>query len=145
MDSARRATRKSMPLETLAPLAALGGVSLVSVLNWTVDPMPPAFAGKLQDLSSRIVSLDETAALIERLDVVLTVDTAVAHLAGALGKATWVMLHDFPDCRWETAADASYWYPNMRLFRQQTLGDWAPVVAQVKAALRAQAKSRVKA
>lgn len=140
MDSARRATRKSMPLETLAPLAALEGVSLVSVLNWKVEPMPDAFAGRLQDLSSRIVSLDETAALIERLDVVVTVDTAVAHLAGALGKETWVMLHDFPDCRWELSADASYWYPDMRLFRQRTLGDWAPVVAQVTAALQARAE-----
>ena len=141
MDSARRAVRKSMPLETLAPLAKVAGVSLVSVLNWTVDPMPKAFAGRLQDLSARLTSLDETAALIEKLDLVVTVDTAVAHLAGALGKETWLLLHDFPDCRWEMSAERSYWYPDMRLLRQRTLGDWTPVVAEVRAALAARARA----
>jgi glycosyl transferase family 9 (putative heptosyltransferase) len=136
-DSARRAVKKSMALETLAPLAGIDGVNLISVLNWTIDPMPAAFAGKLTDLSTRLTSLDETAALIEKLDIVLTVDTAVAHLAGAMGKETWLMLHDFPDCRWEVEGDRSYWYPVMPLFRQPSLGDWDSVVAEVGAALKA--------
>ena len=144
-DSARRAVRKSMPLETLAPLADLADVNLVSVLNWKIDPLPAAFAGKLRDVSDRLVSLDETAALIERLDVVVTVDTAVAHLAGALGKETLVLLHEFPDCRWELGAESSYWYPNMRLVRQRTRGDWEPVVEATKAALAAMAGARVAA
>jgi Flp pilus assembly protein TadD len=144
-DSARRAVRKSMPLETLAPLADLAGVSLVSVLNWKVDPAPPAFAGRLKDVSERLVSLDETAALIERLDVVVTVDTAVAHLAGALGKETLVLLHEFPDCRWELEADTSYWYPNMQLVRQTKRGDWGPVVEAAKAALAARAGAKAAA
>jgi tetratricopeptide (TPR) repeat protein len=145
MDSARRAVRKSMQLEAMAPLADLPGVNLVSVLNWTIDPPPKAFAGRLQDLSTRLVSLDETAALIERLDLVITVDTAAAHLAGALGKVTWVLLHEFPDCRWELTADASYWYPNMRLFRQPKHGDWASVVGEVKAALKARTRQKAPA
>ncbi len=144
-DSARRAVRKSMALETLAPLAELGGVSLVSVLNWKVDPAPAAFAGKLQDVSDRLGSLDETAALIERLDVVVTVDTAVAHLAGALGKETIVLLHEFPDCRWELEAPTSYWYPNMRLIRQAKRGEWGPVVEAAKQALAARAAPRAAA
>ena len=144
-DSARRAVRKSMPLETLAPLADLAGVSLVSVLNWKIDPLPPAFTGRLTDVSERLTSLDETAALIERLDVVVTVDTAVAHLAGALGKQTLVLLHEFPDCRWELDAPTSYWYPNMRLIRQTERGDWGPVVEAAKAALAAQVGAKAAA
>ena len=144
-DSARRAVRKSMELDTLAPLAELDGVSLVSVLNWKIDPLPAAFRGRLLDVSDRLASLDETAALIERLDVVVTVDTAVAHLAGALGKHTIVLLHEFPDCRWELTADASYWYPNMPLLRQTTRGDWGPVVEAARAALAARAQAKVAA
>lgn len=144
-DSARRAVHKSMALETLAPLAGLEGVSLVSVLNWKVDPAPGAFAGRLNDVSDRLTSLDDTAALIERLDVVVTVDTAVAHLAGAMGKQTLVLLHAFPDCRWEMHAPTSYWYPNVRLVRQARGGDWGPVVAEVKAALAARAGARAAA
>ncbi len=137
MDSARRATRKSMPVETLAPLAKIAGLSLVSVLNWPLPPEAKAFNGRLLDLHARLASLDDTAALIERLDLVITVDTAAAHLAGALGKETWLLLHDFPDCRWELAADRSYWYPDVRLFRQQAPGDWGGVVAEVAKALEA--------
>ncbi len=143
-DSARRATRKSMALETMAPLADVTGVSLVSVLNWPIEPMPPAFEGRLTDVAGRLLSMEDTAALIERLDLVIAVDTSVAHLAGALGKETWVLLHDFADCRWELEADRSYWYRDMRLFRQTSEGDWAGVIERVRAALaqRAAAAAR---
>jgi Flp pilus assembly protein TadD len=136
-DSSRRAVKKSMALETLAPLTEVPGVELVSVLNWRIDPTPPAFIGKLTDLSARLKSLDDTAALIETLDLVITVDTSVAHLAGALGKPTWLLLHDFADCRWGLTSKRSYWYPDMRLFRQPAAGDWASVVAEVKRELAA--------
>jgi ADP-heptose:LPS heptosyltransferase len=134
-----------MELETLAPLADAPGVSLVSVLNWTIDPMPSEFAGRLLDVCDRLTSLDETAALIERLDVVVTVDTAVAHLAGALGKETILLLHEFPDCRWELEAPTSYWYPNMRLIRQHERGDWGPVVDAARDLLAASAASKAAA
>jgi tetratricopeptide (TPR) repeat protein len=136
-DSSRRAVKKSMPLETLAPLAEVAGVELVSVLNWRVDPAPEAFGGRLIDLSQRLTSLDETAALIETLDLVITVDTAVAHLAGGLGKPTWLLLHDFADCRWGLTAGRSYWYPDMRLLRQREAGDWGPMIAEAADDLRA--------
>jgi hypothetical protein len=140
-DSSRRAVKKSMTLETLAPLAGVPGARLVSVLNWRVDPAPLAFVGRLDDLSAELRSLDDTAALIETLDVVVTVDTAVAHLAGALGKPTWLLLHDFADCRWGLTSQRSYWYPDMRLCRQRTAGDWAPVVAEVADGLAALARA----
>ena len=131
-DSARRGRRKSMPLDMFAPLADVPGVSFTSVLNWRAEPMPPAFKSRLRDVSVRLTSLEETAALIERLDIVITVDTAVAHLAGALGKEVWLLLHDFADCRWELEADRSYWYPDVRLYRQTTAGDWQGVIAHVR-------------
>jgi len=131
-----------MSLEIMAPLVDVDGVDLISVLNWRVDPAPSAFRGRLGDVSARLKSLDDTAALIETLDLVITVDTAVAHLAGALGKPTWLLLHDFADCRWGLQADRSYWYADMRLFRQRDAGDWPGVIAEVTAALRALAAGR---
>jgi tetratricopeptide (TPR) repeat protein len=136
-DSARRAVKKSMALEDMAPLARLAGVSLTSVLNWRIDPAPEAFRGRLTDLSARLTSMDQTAALIERLDLVVTVDTAVAHLAGAMGKETWLLLHDFPDARWGLGDARSYWYPDMTLIRQTSPGDWAGVIREVCARLAA--------
>jgi hypothetical protein len=136
LDSSRRATKKSMSLETMAPLAAIEGVQLVSVLNWKIDPVPKAFAGRLLDVSIDLKSLDDTAALIGELDLVITVDTAVAHLAGALGKPVWLLLHDFADCRWSLTGDRSYWYRDMRLIRQSAPGDWAGVIARTAKSLK---------
>ena len=136
-DSARRGRRKSMTLETLTPLAEVVGVRFVSVLNWSVDKVPSGFKGRFSDVSVRLTSLEETAALIERLDLVITVDTAVAHLAGAMGKETWLLLHDFADCRWELEADKSYWYCNVKMFRQSQAGDWEGVIRKVREALTA--------
>jgi tetratricopeptide (TPR) repeat protein len=131
-DSSRRAVKKSMSLETMAPLADVEGVELVSVLNWRVDPTPAVFKGRLTDLSAELTSLDDTAALIETLDLVIAVDTSVAHLAGAVGTPCWVLLHDFADCRWTLTDDESYWYRDMALIRQTTAGDWAGVIAETR-------------
>ena len=76
-----------------------------------------------------------TAALIESLDLVITVDTSVAHLAGALGKPVWVLLAAQPDWRWGMGCADSIWYPSARVFRQSTLGDWSGVVAALETAL----------
>ena len=75
--------------------------------------------------------LQDTAALIGALDLVFTSDTAVAHLAGALGKPTWLLLHHAPDWRWMGSRTDSPWYPSLKLYRQAVPGDWAPMIAKV--------------
>jgi ADP-heptose:LPS heptosyltransferase len=76
-----------------------------------------------------------TALLLDQLDLVITVDTAVAHLAGALGKPVWVLLSAVPDWRWGLEGEETPWYPTMRLFRQVMAGDWAAVMPRVAQAL----------
>jgi tetratricopeptide (TPR) repeat protein len=88
----------------------------------------------LLDASERLYSFADTAALVARLDLVITVDTAVAHLAGAMGKPVWVLLPAAPDWRWGLTGDHTPWYPSMRLFRQTVLGDWAGPIAALRAA-----------
>ena len=83
------------------------------------------FAGDLRDFA-------ETAALVEHMDVVVTVDTSVAHLAGAMGKPTWILLPFNPDWRWTLDREDSPWYPTARLFRQPAIGDWASVIIRVR-------------
>ena len=78
----------------------------------------------------------DTAALIEAMDLVISIDTAVAHLAGALAKPVWIMLAFSPDWRWLLGRDDSPWYPTARLFRQSKPGDWDGVVRDVAASLR---------
>ncbi|CAB3760842.1 glycosyltransferase family 9 protein [Paraburkholderia humisilvae] len=87
------------------------------------------------DFTAELNDFADTAALIDNLDLVITVDTAVAHLTGAMGKPVWVMLPANSDWRWLEKRSDSPWYPTARLFRQTTLGDWAPVVRSVRDAL----------
>ncbi len=88
-------------------------------------------------LGDSFTNFSDTAAAVDLMDVVITVDTSVAHLAGALGKEVWVMLSFSPDWRWLMDRSDSPWYGSARLFRQQSLGDWGGVLTQVKAALKA--------
>ena len=87
------------------------------------------------DLSSRLTDFAETAAAIANLDVVITTDTAVAHLAGAMGKPVWILLMFAADWRWLRGRDDSPWYPGARLFRQRSPGDWSGVIDRLKAEL----------
>ncbi len=93
------------------------------------------FADRIVNYSPEVESLSDTAAIMENLDLVITSDTSVAHLAGALGKPTWVVLQFVPDWRWMLERLDNPWYPNMRLFRQKTRGDWDDVLVRVKRAL----------
>ncbi|MEG4939389.1 tetratricopeptide repeat protein [Microcoleus sp. F4-D5] len=90
---------------------------------------------KIQDLSEHCFDFSDTAAIISQLDLVICVDTSVAHLAGALGKPVWILLSFVPDWRWMLEREDSPWYPTVRLFRQQTPGDWDGVCDRIKAAL----------
>jgi ADP-heptose:LPS heptosyltransferase len=87
-------------------------------------------------LGARQSDLADAAAMIALVDLVITIDTSIAHVAGAMGKPTWVLLPFSSDWRWTIGNDRSPWYPRMRLFRQPTPGDWHSVVAQVATALR---------
>lgn len=88
------------------------------------------------NLEDKINDFADTAAIIENLDLIISVDTAVAHLAGAMGKPAWTLLSFVPDWRWMLSGDKCPWYPTMRLFRQKRKGDWNSVFSEVEKELR---------
>jgi Flp pilus assembly protein TadD len=121
---------RSIPLKTFGTLARVDGVQLVSLQKGTGTEQLAAIAKSFPVIDLRSESWQdfmETAAIIANLDLVITVDTAVAHLAGALGKPVWVAVPYSPDWRWLLDREDSPWYPSMRLFRQPTHGDWRTV------------------
>jgi ADP-heptose:LPS heptosyltransferase len=89
----------------------------------------------LVEVSQQLTDFHQTAALLENVDLVITCDTAVAHLGGALGVPTWVAIPKSADWRWFLDREDSPWYPTMRLFRQSTLGEWGDVFQRITAAL----------
>jgi hypothetical protein len=122
---------RTIALEKLAPILATPDIQFLSLQK----SAQVASAQGLLDWTAEFTDFAETAALIENLDLVITVDTAVAHLAGALGKPVWVLLPWISDWRWMRDRDDSPWYPTMRLFRQPSTGDWASVIDRVAAEL----------
>lgn len=125
---------KSIPMEMLLPLLDTKGVSFYSL---QVDHQKKELyrgeaIAKLADLSPHIKTFYETARLIQALDLVISVDTAVAHLAGALHKPVWNLLPHAPDWRWGLEGTTTPWYPAMRLYRQLNRGDWTRVLESVK-------------
>jgi tetratricopeptide (TPR) repeat protein len=129
--------RRPVPLECLKPLLGISDIDFYSLQTGAaaVEAQHAEMAGKLIDLSGQLRDFATTAAAIEQLDLVITVDTSVAHLAGALGKAVWVLLSFTPDWRWMREREDSPWYPTMRLFRQALGSGWEPVVERVREAL----------
>jgi tetratricopeptide (TPR) repeat protein len=129
-------SNRSIPLTKLLPLFQAGDV-WVSLQKEVREADRAALeASGLLDVSAELGDFADTAGLISALDLVITVDTSVAHLAGALGKPTWLMLPFAPDFRWLLDREDTPWYPEMRLFRQSRAGDWDGVVARIDAALR---------
>ncbi len=126
--------RRSMAAAALAPIIAAGGRSIVT-LQAGPRARDVAKLFGLSDCSGRLTDWSETAAAISGLDLIITVDTAIAHLAGALGIPAWVMLPFAPDWRWMIGREDSPWYAGMRLFRQERPGDWASVTERVASAL----------
>jgi ADP-heptose:LPS heptosyltransferase len=104
------------------------------------DPRPDDKATLLErteiiNLTAHLTDFAETAALVSCLDLVISVDTSVVHLAGALGRPTWILLPYRPDWRWLLGRDDSPWYPTVRLFRQDDTRTWDSVIARVREAL----------
>jgi hypothetical protein len=121
---------RSLPLARFAPLAAIPGVRLISLQKGEGEDQiaaAPFALETLQDLDAGPDAFIDTAAVMTVVDLIISSDTSIAHLAGALGRPVWVALRKVPDWRWMLDRPDSPWYPSMQLFRQTTDGDWAPV------------------
>ena len=130
---------RSIPLTRFETLARLEGVRLVSLQKGPgaeqLSKLSLTGVPAILDLSERLLSFVDTAAVVMNLDLVITVDSSVAHLAGALAVPVWVPLPFAPDWRWLLERPDSPWYPTMRLFRQRSFGEWGPVMEDVKKSL----------
>jgi len=128
---------RSLPLEHLAQLFDVSGVQFFSLQKGPAAAALGAVRGgcEVVDVGSDLTNFAETAAAIENLDLIIGVDTAVVHLAGALGKAVWTLTATPADWRWLETREDSPWYPTMRLFRQSSPGQWDNVIAQARLAL----------
>jgi tetratricopeptide (TPR) repeat protein len=142
---------RSIPLAALEPLAQLPGISLVALQKGPglEQLRNVSFAGRIVDLGADLDrgadAFLDTAAVMTVLDLVISSDTSVAHLAGALGRPVWTVLAASPEWRWGLERSDNPWYPTMRLFRQTSDGGWQAVVAAVATALQALLRSRATA
>ncbi len=130
--------RRSMALGQFAPIASIPGVVFVSLQKGppAAQASSPPKGMTLLNWTDELQDFGDTAALVEALDLVISVDTSVAHLAGALGKPVWI-LNRFDTCwRWLLDRSDSPWYPTARIYRQPKPGDWASVMDGVAEALR---------
>jgi tetratricopeptide (TPR) repeat protein len=127
---------RSLALGDFAPLLARTDIEWCSLQTGGRDGDLAAADGSIRDLSPRLGDFADTASLLGICDLLITVDTAIAHLAGALGCKAWILLPNVEtDWRWGLATDTSFWYPSVRLFRQAEAGNWASVMAAILAAL----------
>ncbi|WP_321954711.1 tetratricopeptide repeat protein [Paraburkholderia bannensis] len=128
---------RSMMLNELRPVLAQPGVSWFALQKGEAErelaSLPEAI--DMTPLGERIATFEDTLSIVQSLDLVVSVDTSVAHLAAAAGVPVWVLLPSCTDWRWMAARADSPWYPSARLFRQRELGQWAPVLAEVREAL----------
>jgi hypothetical protein len=133
--------QRSIPLREFAPLAAVDSVRLFSLQKGEGTEQLAELAGPLNihdfgsGLDSQSGAFMDTAAVLRNLDLVITSDTATAHLAGGLGVPVWLALSRWPDWRWFLDRADTPWYPTMRLFRQRTAGNWAEPFTEMAAAL----------
>jgi hypothetical protein len=134
---------RSLPLAALAPLFAVPGISWFSLQQGkaTAQIATTPASSAIVPLPADAALVD-TAALIAELDLIITVDTSIAHLAGALARPAWMLLPFAPDWRWQLGRDDSPWYPTFRLFRQTTSGDWSDVIARMADAIRQRLASK---
>ena len=134
----RKDWERSIPLNAVIPLVSQHQVRWISLQKEVRGSDEPCLASTpaILRLGEELVDFADAAALIENLDLVITVDTAVAHLAGAVGKPVWILLPWVADWRWLQGREDSPWYPTARLFRQSAARDWVPVIKRVDDALQ---------
>jgi len=137
--SHRNDAARSCRFADFAPMVDIPGVQLYSLQKGpaATQLFQSWKGGKVIDLQYGLLDYCDTASAIQMMDVVITVDTSVAHLAGALGKTVWTLIPTNPDWRWLLGRDDSPWYPTMRLFRQPVRDEWGGVFAAMAAALKA--------
>ena len=128
--------RRSAPLAFFAPLQRHCTLLLLQNAVSAGDKDVLAANPAIEHPTACFTDFADTAEIIETLDLVISVDTSIAHLAGALGKPVWILLARLPDWRWFNDREDSPWYDSARLFRQTHEGDWAGVIAMVEAELR---------
>lgn len=130
--------RRSCSLSYFTEMLKIPGIAFYSLQKEPQVKEIQEFTDRIliQDLSDRLNDFADTAIIISQLDLIISVDTAVVHLAGALGKPVWLLLSFVPDWRWMLDREDTPWYPTMRLFRQKRLGDWTEVFSRVTELLR---------
>lgn len=128
---------RACPYGEFAPLAGVEGIRFYSL---QLGETPESQVLDAVDLAPQIEDFGDTAAIVASLDLMITVDTAMAHLAGGMGVPVWTLLPYACDWRWMRDGEESPWYPTMRLFRQERRGDWRGVVLRLREALAADAK-----
>ena len=127
---------RSIDPSHLAPLLQLNGVKIFSLQVGHDGEANKVLGENIVDLAPKLSSFGETAAVMSNLDLVISIDSSPAHLAGALGRRVWTLLPFMPDWRWMLNGTTTPWYPSMQLFRQVTIGDWQSVISDVCLALR---------
>jgi tetratricopeptide (TPR) repeat protein len=129
---------RSIPLSHLAPLWSIGSVRFVAVQRdlRSGDAELLAREPRVTQIGTQLDDFADTAAVLALVDLVITVDTSVAHLAGAMGRPVWVLVPFSPDWRWTLSGDSSRWYATARLFRQPSLGDWHSVIERLRSELQ---------
>jgi hypothetical protein len=134
---------RSALLADFMPLANVAGIALLALQKGPKTGQAGEYYGRapLINIGAEIDDYDDTMAILENLDLLVTVDTSVAHLAGAMGRPVWVMLPRAPDWRWLLGRSDTPWYPTMRLFRQQTARRWDDVVKAIANELAGYARS----
>ncbi|MCK5640178.1 MAG: hypothetical protein KAJ19_05255, partial [Gammaproteobacteria bacterium] len=139
----RNDKNRSIPLRTFKPLTKLPNTRLYSLQKGVAAADISGAANKMDivDFSKFIEDFTDTARIIQNLDLIITVDTAVAHLAGAMGKPVWVLLPYAPDWRWGLENKNTPWYPSMQLYRQHTVTEWTDIVEEISEDLRSLLKN----
>lgn len=127
---------RSLLLADFSPLLSLPGITWYSLQVGEDSTQVEGYNDLLTDLGKDFITFADTAAAIENLDLVITIDTSVAHLCGALGSPVWVLLKSSPDWRWLLERSDSPWYSSLLLFRQTLPGEWKNVVSCVEKKMR---------